>query len=269
MHKITKNVLLGTKMRGCNTGAVVTSAGVVVIDTPMVPKEARSWRREVEQYDEIKYVINNEHHLDHSAGSCWMGGTLVASEGNRRAMTQRSVQMLKSQLKWLAPDALPLDKDFRYRLPDITFNENLTLYLGKHSFHILDMPGHTPFMTAVYIPEEKVVFTSDNLIWEMPIMFEATPVDWLESLDKIEMLDVNKIVPGHGDVCDKSRINIMRDNINYIVDSVQEGIDKGWGVKEIQERVPFADRFSLDWGDLKDLLNHGIAHLYELLTKHK
>lgn len=269
MQKISKNVLLGTNMRGCNTGAVVTSAGVVVIDTPMVPVEARAWRQEVEQFGDIKYVITNEHHLDHAAGSCWMGGTLITSEGTRRAIAQHTPEKLESQLTWLAPDALPLDKDFHFRLPDITCTESMNLYLGKHSFQILGMPGHTPSMTAVYVPEEKVVFTSDNLIWEMPIMFEAVPDGWLESLDRIEKLDVDKIIPGHGDVCDKSRIKVMRDNIHFIVDSVKEGIEKGWGVKEIQEKVPFGDRFSLEWGDLKDLLNYGIAHLYDLLTKKK
>jgi len=124
---------------------------------------------EVEHYGEIKYVINNEPHRDHAAGSCWMGGTLVTSEGTRQGIAQNTVKRSKHSFQWWAPDALPLDKDFYYRLPDITFTGDLTLYLGKHSIHILDMPGHTPTMTAVYIPEERVVFTADNLIWEMPI----------------------------------------------------------------------------------------------------
>ena len=142
----------------------------------------------------------------------------------------------------------------------------MTLYLGKHSIRILDMPGHTPTMTAVYIPEEGVV-PADNLIWEMPIMIDATPDGWLESLKKLEKLDVDKIVPGHGDVCDKTRIKAMRNDIIYLIDSVTEGIAKGWGLKKIQEGVAFSKRFSLDWGDIRDLLNKGIAHLYELQTK--
>ena len=269
VQKITENVLLGTNIRGCNVCAVVTSAGVVAIDTPMVPAEAKAWRREVEQHGEIKYVITNEHHRDHAAGSCWMGGTLVASEGTRQGQAKNTREALEGQLSWWAPDALPLDKDFYYRLPDITFTGDMTLYLGKHTFQILAMPGHTPAMTAVFIPEERVAFTADNLIWEMPIIFEADPFGWLESLDRLEKLDVDKIVPGHGAVCDKARIKVMRDNIAYLIDSVQDGIAKGWSAQEIQERVPFGERFSLEWGDLKDLLNMGIVHFYTLLTKAK
>jgi cyclase len=204
-----------------------------MIDTPMVPAEARAWRREVEQYGEVKYVIVNEHHQDHASGSCWMGGTLVASEGTRRGIAQNTRADFETQLQWWAPDALPLDKDFHFRLPEIACTGDLVFYLGKHTIHILQMPGHTSFMTAVYIPEEKVVFTADNLIWEMPIMFEATPFRWLSSLEKLEKLDVDRIVPGHGGVCDKTRIPVMRDNITFLIDSVENGIANGWTVKDL------------------------------------
>ncbi len=107
MQKITENVLLGTNMRGCNSGAVVTSAGVVVIDTPMVPAEAKAWRREVEHYGELKYVINNEPHRDHAAGSCWMGGTLVASEGTRQGIAENTREALEAQLSVVGPGRSP------------------------------------------------------------------------------------------------------------------------------------------------------------------
>ena len=268
MKKVTENVFLATNIRGCNVSAIVTAAGVVLIDTPMVPAEAKNWRREVEeQLGEIKYLINNEPHRDHVTGSCCLGGMLVASEGTREAIKEHTLEILEKHLSWLAPDALPLDKDFYFRLPDITFSGSLTLYLGKHTFHILETPGHTPSMTAVYVPEERVVFTSDNVIGNMPVMFEAVPDGWLESLDKLEKLDVDIIVPGHGDVCGKEQIEVMRDKVNFFIDAVREGIKKGWGVEEIVEKTPFDKKFSLDWGDAKELLNDGIAHLYELLKK--
>lgn len=269
MRKITEKVIQGTDIRGCNTCALVTSAGVVAIDTPMVPAEAKAWRQELEQYGKIQYVIVNEHHRDHAAGSCWLGGTLVASEGTRQGIAQNTREAFESQLQWWAPDALPLAKDFFYRLPDIAFTGDLTLYLGEHRIQILAMPGHTPFMTAVYIPEEKVAFTADNLIWEMPIIFEADPCGWLASLDRLEKLDVDRIVPGHGEICDKARIKVMRDNLVFLIDAVKEGIAKGWGPQEIQERVPFSDRFALDWGDLRELLHKGIEHFHQVLTLQK
>jgi cyclase len=248
---------------------VVTSEGVVVIDTPMVPSEAKKWREDIEKYGEIKYVINGEPHNDHVAGNCWMGGTLVAHEGTREAIKNNSREMFEGQLKWMAPDTLPLDKDFHYRLPDITFTGSLTLYLGKHSFHLLEMPGHTPSEIAVFVPEERVVFTSDNVVQAMPILFQALPDAWLKSLKKLEKLEVDTIVPGHGGVCDKAQLKVMADNIKYMVGEVKAAIAKGWSLKEIQEKVTFAERFPpIGPAEAMAPMRHGtIAHLYEVLKK--
>ncbi len=269
MQKVTRHVYTGTNFRGCNSSFVVTSEGVVVIDTPMVPAEAKKWREEIEKYGDIKYVINGEPHNDHVAGNCWMGGTLIAHEGTREAIKRNHREELEGQMKWMAPDALPLDKDFYYRLPEVTFTGSITLYLGKHSFHLLEMPGHTPSETAVYVPEEKVVFTSDNVIMGMPIMFQALPDIWLKSLKKLQKLDIDKVVPGHGSVCDKAQLKVMYDNIKYIVDAVKTAIAKGWSLKEIQEKVTFAERFPpMVPGDMMAPMRYeSIAHLYEVLKK--
>jgi cyclase len=272
MEKITNNVYAGFSFRGCNCSFVVTTEGVVMIDTPMVPSEAKKWREEASQYGEIRYVINNEPHNDHVAGNCWMGSTLVAHEGTREAIKHNSKEALEGQMKWMAPDALPLPQDFRYRLPDITFSQEITLYLGKHSFHLIPVPGHTPSETAVYVPEEKVVFTSDNVITGMPIMVNAVPEEWLVSLKKLQTLDVEKIVPGHGPLCDKAQLQVMYDNVKYVIDAVRAAIAKGWSLKEIQEKVTLVERFPPmgppGAGDLMaPIRNESLAHLYEVLKK--
>jgi hypothetical protein len=43
MQQITNNIYVETGFKGCNTSFVVTSEGVVIIDTPMVPEEAKKW----------------------------------------------------------------------------------------------------------------------------------------------------------------------------------------------------------------------------------
>jgi glyoxylase-like metal-dependent hydrolase (beta-lactamase superfamily II) len=269
MQKVTGNVYAGTNFRGCNSSFVVTSEGVVIIDTPQVPAEAKKWRQEIEKFGAIKYVINNEPHNDHVAGNCWMGGTLVAHEGTREAIRHNRKEELEEQMKWMAPDALPLDKDFYYRLPEITFSQEMTIYLGKHTFRLIQAPGHTPSETAVYVPEEQVLFTSDNVVQGMPIMVEAVPDGWLKSLKKLEKLDIDTIVPGHGGLCDKSQLKIMHDTVKYMVDAVKAAIARGWSLAETQGKVTFADRFPpMGPGDaMAPVRRRSIAHLYEVLKK--
>lgn len=269
MEKITDNVYAGMNFRGCNSSFVVTTEGTVIIDTPMVPTEAKKWREEVSKYGEIRYVINNEPHNDHVAGNCWMGGILIAHEGTREAIKHNRKETLEGQMKWMAPDALPLDKDFRYRLPDITFSKEVKLYLGKHTIRIIPVPGHTPSETAVYVPEERLVFTSDNVTMSMPIMIDAVPEEWLKSLKKLQSLDIDKIIPGHGPVCDKAAIEVTYGNVEYITGEVKAVIAKGWSLKEVQEKVTLFDRFPpMGPGDpMKQMRQESLAHLYEILKK--
>jgi cyclase len=269
MQKITENVYTGTNFRGCNSSFVVTTEGTVIIDTPMVPVEAKKWREEVSKFGEIRYVINNEPHNDHVAGNCWLGATLIAHEGTREAIKHNSREVLEGQIKWMAPEALPLGKEFHYRLPDITFSDKITLYLGKHTIHIIPVPGHTPSETAVFVPEERVVFTSDNVITGMPIMINAVPDQWLKSLKKLQKLDVDIVVPGHGPVCDKTQLQVMYDNVKYCTGEVKKAITRGWGLKEIQEKVTLFDRFPPMGPDdaMKQMRRESLAGLYQALTK--
>ncbi|MFA5308669.1 MAG: MBL fold metallo-hydrolase [Dehalococcoidales bacterium] len=268
MEKITNNVYMGNTFRGCNSSFVVTSAGVVVIDTPMVPAEAKQWRQEIEKHGEIKYVINGEPHNDHVAGNCWMGGTLVAQEGTRTVIRQNRKEDLEGQMKWMAPDAVPLPKEFHFRLPDITFSHNLTIYLGEHTFQLMHMPGHTPSEVAVYVPEEKVLFTSDNVIMGMPIMISAVPDAWLESLKKLQKLDVNKVIPGHGPAMDKSALQTMYDSVAYCTTELKTAVARGWSLQEVQEKVTFAEKWPLMPGDpMKSMRYECLAYMYGQLSK--
>ena len=74
MQRVTPHVFTSTEIRGCNPSYVVTSAGVVVIDTPQLPTKAVAMRQEAEEHGPIRFVINTEHHVDHIFGNYWFKG---------------------------------------------------------------------------------------------------------------------------------------------------------------------------------------------------
>lgn len=268
MQKVTENIYVETNFRGCNTSFVVTAEGVVIIDTPMVPQEAKKWRQEAEKFGPIQYVLNTEPHTDHASGNYWFGAKVIAHEGTREALLEAKASDLAAGLKTMAPDALPLDPAFRYRLPEITFSEDLTLYLGKHTFHLIHMPGHTACETAVYIPEEKTAFTGDNLNLKVPIFIKSLPYQWLESLKRLEQLEIEKVVPGHGEVSDKSCIGRMSEGVQYWIQSVRAAIDRGWSLEETLEKVNMAERYPMAQNPMmKNMTRNSIMDLYRTLTK--
>lgn len=269
MQQVTSNVYVETANRGCNTGFVVTKAGVVMVDTPFIPADAQKWRAEIAKYGELRYVIDGEPHPDHISGNCWFGGTLIAHEGTRRTIMDAKPEEMINMLKRMAPDQLPLDPAFKYRLPDITISQSLTLYLGSHTFQLICLPGHTPYQVAVYVPEERVVFTSDNVVEEFPLFFQSVPYGWLDSLKQLQKLDIDKIIPGHGKVCEKGFLQEMSSTVQYWIDAVESAIKRGWSLEETMEKVTLEDKYpQLSRNPFRDgIRRRSLARLYEVIRK--
>ena len=156
-------------------------------------------------------------------------------------------------------------------MPTITFSKSLNLYLGRHSFHLMHMPGHTVSQTAVFVPEERVVFTGDNVTCRVQgFLHEADPFAWLESLQKIGELEVDYIVPGHGEPCDKSYLKEEADYIQGCLDAVRKAIDRGWTRDEAVARVSLPSKYPLEEGceDVAPMfLRISVANLYDRLSR--
>ena len=271
MQKISENVYAETGFQGCNPGFVVTEEGVVMIDTPQMPADAIKWRDEIAKYGPVRYLINTEPHGDHFTGNYFFEGTVVAHEGTREAILASSADELKERLRQTAPDNLSLMEGFSYRPPTITLSERLTLYVGEHTFQLIHLPGHTPFQVAVFIPEERLVFTSDNVFCKVQAwLHQALPYEWLESLKRIGELEADVLVPGHGEICDRSYIPEMSAFIQAWIDTVSEAIDKGMSMEEAQERVSLLDRYPMESGSepMAEMVQRmNVARLYEVLKK--
>jgi len=271
MQKITDNVYAETGFRGCNPGFVVTKDGVVMIDTPQMPADAIKWRDDIAKHGPVRYLINTEPHGDHFTGNHFFEGTVVAHEGTREAVLASSAEQFLERLKQTAPDLLPLMEGFSYRPPTITLSQRLTLYLGDHTFHLINMPGHTPYQVAVFIPEERVVFTSDNIFCRVQTFLQqAVPYEWLDSLKRLEELEVDVLVPGHGSVCDRGYIPEMRSVIQSWIDAVTQAIEQGLTMEEAQDKLTGIDPHAVEGGieAMAQMLPRiNVAHLYEVLKK--
>lgn len=268
MQKITNNVYVESERSRCNTSIVVTKDGVVVIDTPMVPKDAKAVAGEIAKFGPVRYVINTEPHGDHTSGDCYFGGVLITHEGTRETILNSKVKDLENMFKTMFPNALPIPEDFHYRAPDITLTEKLTIYLGNHTFKLTHLPGHTPFQVAVYCPEEKTMFTSDNVVvGVMPFFHQAVPEQWLKSLKEYDKLDVDKVVPGHGPVTDKSYFQRMYKIVKGCLDTVKAAMAKGMSLEEVQEKVDFSGVLPGLPKDerMKGIIRMNAGRLYEYL----
>ncbi len=293
MRQITANVYAEDRFslppgyHGSNPGFVTTSEGIVMIDTPMWPTDAVKWRDDIAQRGEVRFIINTHHHIDHTTGNYFFPGTVVSHEVVKEmlaaplakiAASERAQEAAKANLgqvdyirlliKELDPEGLPLlDEHYQLRGPTITFSERLTLYVGEHTFELIHLPGHTLGHIGVYIPQEKVFFAGDNFTSaSQPSMANCSPLEWVESLKKIEAMDVDVVVPGHGKICGKREVREFTSFIQKCMDMVREAIKQGMSKEEAADRISFEELCpAVHPGPEMQRMN--VLRLYEMLSK--
>jgi len=258
---------LGT--RGSNNSFVVTKEGLVIIDTPMFPSDAQKWREAMAPFGTVRYILNTEPHGDHTNGNGYFEGTVIAHDGTRQAVLASDIQQYKQMLTQMGPEPEAIPADFKFKAPAITFNSKLTFYLGEHTFQLMNLPGHSPYQSPVFVPEEGVLFTSDNVVsGTPPFMHQALPYDWVDSLKQMQKLGAKKLVPGHGTVCGPEYLGEMIDTIQGAIDAVKATLKKGIPLEEAKKEITLFPRFPKNERTIM-MQNMGLTRLYEVLGKGK
>lgn len=282
MEQVTENVFTNTKLRGCNPSFVTTSDGVVVIDTPQLPTKAVEMRTEAEKHGPIRYLINTEHHVDHIFGNYFfMGaGTVVHHQGVYDNFMVPTPELNPYDY---AKEALPTDDPAGEAIfPDeetyfddpnkasIVFTGDLRLDVGDHTFDLLHTPGHTPGQVAVFVPDERVVFTGDTIFSDCQTWLMTSDVSqWLDALERIRQLEFDFLVPGHGPVTDKAYLDTQRMNLMEWETAIAAAIASGWSREETVERVNFRDKCSVDIGQeymMDHIQENNAGALYDKLS---
>ena len=94
------------------------------------------------------------------------------------------------------------------------------------------------------------MFVGDNIFNNCQFWFHSIDFDALfKSLDWLQSLDVDYIIPGHGPVKGKECIaenkQLIYNWLSVVGDAI---INKGWTREECIERINFADRCPVDIG---------------------
>jgi len=115
--------------------------------------------------------------------------------------------------------------------PTETVVEGDLIQVGDYRFQVLHTPGHAPGHMSLYDPGKRLLLAGD-IVGEMVAWYTPSSggaAAYLESLDKVETLDINLILPSHGDLIKDSLKGIqkMKDKIlekeKIIMEVLQEG----------------------------------------------
>ncbi len=237
-----------------NAGFIVTSEGVVVIDTLGTPKLGRRVIATIRSLTDkpIRYLIVTHNHPDHSYGAAPFanieGVTVIAHKGsiqyNLSATLDSSVQYRRELLPEDMRGFKPVEADIyidvetfkshRIELGDAVFEIYNT---GRHHSHG-DLVVHQLKQDVVWISDlafnQRTTFLGDGHSQQILIA-----QDWL--LDKFSK--ANLMVPGHGSAqtAPFPMVGKTRDYVQRLRDAMAKAVDQGVDMYDAVQGVEFSD----------------------------
>lgn len=271
MKQITSNVYVENEVRGCNHGFVTTSDGIVLIDTPQKPSDALRLKAEIERRGTLRYIINTEPHGDHWTGNAFFDVPVIAHLGVRSRILATDMAELLTRVAAMGPEEGGHLEGYTVNTPVITFDAEMTLHVGNHTFRMTNMPGHTPFQAAVSVEEEGVVFTSDNIFCKVHTWIqEGNPDHWFKALGMLRFLPEESFVPGHGPLCDKTYLNEqeawIKEWVAYVKSAIERGMTKENAITALTDMT---DRYPMDVeqdGMAPRVMQMNVANIWDFIT---
>jgi cyclase len=178
-----------------NSGVVAAGDGVLVFDALDSEALARSEREAIAGVikQPIRYLVSSVFHDPFSKGNLAYGDVFKIGHENYRAGLLD--QMQRGQLS---------GEEQRTRLPNATFRDRMTFYLGGKEIQVLYFgSAHTKGDSILFVPQDRIVFMSEVFFNdEFPNMAGGYGVSWIRVLDAVRALDADVFVPGHGSIPD-------------------------------------------------------------------
>lgn len=126
-----------------------------------------------------------------------------------------------------------------------TFSGEASLQVGGRGVQLLEVgPAHTMGDLMVYVPDARVLFSADILfIGSTPVMWAGPAENWLAALDKIDSLEVDLIVPGHGPFTNKAGVAQVRSYWQFVDEQVRQRFAAGLSAKEAATDIVLSEAF--------------------------
>jgi glyoxylase-like metal-dependent hydrolase (beta-lactamase superfamily II) len=242
-----------------NAGLIESDGASLLVDTlfdlRLTSEMLDAMRRATRAAEHIGTLVNTHANGDHCYGNSLVGGaTIVASRACAEEMAQVTPALLAGMVA--NADAMgpagaffkrafgPFEFDgIEVALPDRTFEGRLELHVGRKAVELLEVgPAHTKGDVLVHSPSDRAIFTGDILfIGGTPIMWHGPVANWIRACERIEALDVDHVVPGHGPVTDRSGARAVREYLSFVRDEARRRFDAGLTVEQAARDIALGE----------------------------
>ena len=226
-----------------NSGFVVGKRGVLVIDAHMNGEMAGKIQQAVRAVTDkpILYLVNTNFHGDHTFGNyAFPAETQIIAH---RKTAERMARFEEEKVLMLAiVGEAAVIADVELRLPDILFDDHLTVDLGGRVVEIHYFGhGNTPGDTVVYVSEAKTAWTGNLVMGEglIPFLIEGDAGAHLETTARFaRTLEIETIISGHGLVAGQAVLGRDLAYLSGLIDSVRKAVARGATLEETLAALP-------------------------------
>jgi glyoxylase-like metal-dependent hydrolase (beta-lactamase superfamily II) len=211
-----------------NAWAIAAGSGIVLVDTGLdEPGALRQLELALDQaglkLEHVRLLVCTHAHSDHyglaapivSAAGCelWMH----PDHAHMTKSAEDPERMLERRLEVARQSGVPAPALARYEssrrgggigvagvvLPDRELVAGVEVESDLGAWRVYEAPGHAPSHVVLHQPERRLLLSGDHIIGRVSLYYDYgyTPDpagEFLASLDRVEPLDVQLVLPGHG-----------------------------------------------------------------------
>lgn len=243
-----------------NTGFIVGSSGVIVIDTGPSRRYGEQMLAAIRRVTALPVVLtlNTHHHPDHFLGNqAFPAGTLAALPETRRDIEKDGEAFNENLYR--------MTGDWMEGTERVAPRQQLTpgrRAIGGRDVEILALDGHTPADLVVIDHASGTVFSGDLLFHNRAATTpHADIAHWLAALKHLETIPARQWVPGHGEVAsDAAPIRQTRAYLEWLAATIREGAQAGLDMTEMLAR-PIPAQFN-GLAEVEREYRRSVVHLF-------
>ena len=227
-----------------NVTLVGGSSGVLVVDTHASTAAGAEVIADIGRLGvgPVSGVVNTHWHFDHTFGNAAFRAAygpvpIHAHETALEELVARGEEVRKHGADDLDNPLRAEFVDTELTVPDHIFSSAVALDLGDRMVELVHPGrGHTGGDLVVRVPDADVLLAGDLVEESAPPAFGADsyPLDWPHSLDIVLGLTSAKtvVVPGHGALVDREFVEVQRNTIGLVAETIRSLAARGVPVTE-------------------------------------
>jgi glyoxylase-like metal-dependent hydrolase (beta-lactamase superfamily II) len=213
-----------------NIGIVIGEREALVVDTGMGPKNGQRVRTSAETLTELPLKLTVTHfHPEHGFGAqVFKDGKIIYNRAQKEELDKKGRAYL-DMFRGFGPAVAEQLEEVELIPPDEVYDDQTTLDLGGVAVELHFFgPAHTLGDQVVFLPEQRVLFTGDLVEtrffpifpWFPPHDSDVSGKRWIDVLVRLQSLEPEVVVPGHGEVGGPELIREVRDYLEDVRDRV-------------------------------------------------